>query len=91
MKETRIRERLIVEFGVQAFNIFNHTQFADPSNLTLAVNCPVVVCTTQGDTGNSFGLINTVNGHNNNNDNFFNDNVGTGFARQLQFTLRFKF
>jgi hypothetical protein len=93
LKETRLNERFIVEFAVQAFNIFNHTQFADPSNLMLAVNCPgpTVICTTQTDTSNGFGLINTINGHNNNNDSFFNDNVGTGLARQLQFMLRLKF
>jgi hypothetical protein len=44
---------------------------------------------TQGN-GN-FGQVNTINGHNNNNDNFFNDNVGTGLARQLQFMLRLRF
>jgi hypothetical protein len=92
MKETRITERLSLEFGVQAFNVFNHTQYADPSNLTLDFNCnnaAPFVCTTAG-TG-TFGQISTVNGHNNNNDNFFSDNVGTGLARQLQFMVRFKF
>ena len=92
MKETPLTERFSVEFGVQAFNIFNHTQFADPSNLTLDFNCNAAapfVCTTVG-SGN-FGQINTINGHNNNNDNFFNDNVGTGLARQLQFMLRLRF
>jgi hypothetical protein len=94
MKETRLTESLSMQFGVQAFNIFNHTQFADPSNLTLNFTCtqaPPVTCATQQDTSNSFGQINTVNGHNNNNDNFFSDNVGTGLARQLQFMVRFKF
>ena len=90
-KETRINERFSVEFGVQAFNIFNHTQFADPNNLTLDFNCqgPPTTCSTAG-TG-TFGQITSVNGYNINNDNFFSDNVGTGFARQLQFMLRFKF
>ncbi|MGA9890289.1 MAG: TonB-dependent receptor, partial [Candidatus Acidiferrales bacterium] len=92
VKETPLTERFSVEFGIQAFNIFNHTQFADPSNLTLDFNCTSSApfsCATAA-SGN-FGQINTINGHNNNNDNFFNDNVGTGLARQLQFMLRFRF
>lgn len=92
MKETKATERLLVQFGVEAFNIFNHPQFADPGNLTLDFNCTQAapfVCATAG-TG-TFGQISTINGHNNNNDNFFNDNVGTGLARQIQFMLRFKF
>jgi hypothetical protein len=92
MKETTLTERFSLQFGVQAFNIFNHTQFADPANLTLDFNCNQTapfVCTSAG--SGSFGQITTVNGHNNNNDNFFSDNVGTGYARQLQFVLRFKF
>jgi hypothetical protein len=92
VKETPLTERFTLEFGFQAFNIFNHTQFADPSNLTLDFNCTSAApftCATAG-SGN-FGQINTINGHNNNNDNFFNDNVGTGLARQLQFMLRLRF
>ena len=92
VKETSITERLSVEFGIQAFNIFNHTQFADPTNLTLDFNCnstaPFTCMTAWSGT---FGQINSINGHNNNNDTFFTDNVGTGLARQLQFVLRFKF
>jgi len=92
IKETPITERLSVEFGLQAFNIFNHTQFADPTNLTLDFNCNSAApfaCSTAG--SGTFGQINSINGHNNNNDTFFTDNVGTGLARQLQFMLRFKF
>jgi len=92
LKETRLTERLSVQFAVQAFNIFNHTQFADPSNLSLDMNCnnaAPFACSVGA--SSSFGAINTINGHNNNNDNFFNDNVGTGLSRQLQFMLRFKF
>jgi hypothetical protein len=95
IKETPITERFSLEFGIQVFNIFNHTQFADPSNLTLDFNCmpsppvPPITCATAG--SGTFGQINSINGHNNNNDTFFTDNVGTGLARQLQFMLRFKF
>ena len=96
MKETRLTERLSLQFGVQAFNIFNHTQFADPGDLTVSIACtgpgapPPNTCTASTNPG-SFGKINSINGHNNNNDTFFNDNVGTGLARQLQFMVRFKF
>jgi hypothetical protein len=92
IKETPITERFSLEFGIQVFNIFNHTQFADPTNLTLDFNCnssAPFACTTAG--SGTFGQINSINGHNNNNDTFFTDNVGTGLARQLQFMLRFKF
>src|SRR5262249_39766887 len=34
-KETKINERFTLVFAVQAFNIFNHAQLDDPSNLTL--------------------------------------------------------
>jgi hypothetical protein len=92
MKETRLTERFSMQFGVQAFNIFNHTQFADPGSLTLDFNCtsaPPFACSTAG--SGTFGQINTIAGHNNNNDNFFSDNVGTGLSRQLQFMVRIKF
>ena len=91
-KETKLTERFSMQFAVQAFNIFNHTQLADPGNLTLDFNCTQsapFVCSTAS--SGSFGQITSINGFNNNNDNFFSDNVGTGFARQIQFMLRFKF
>jgi hypothetical protein len=91
-KETKLTERFRLQFGVQFFNIFNHTQFADPSNLTLDFSCTgsaPITCMTAPSGG--FGQISTFNGHNNNNDNFFNDNVGTGLARQIQFMLRLQF
>ena len=34
-KETRLSERLSMEFAVQAFNVFNHIQLGDPGTLTL--------------------------------------------------------
>jgi hypothetical protein len=60
--------------------------------VTLDYNCtgaPPITCATSG--SGTFGQITSVNGYNINNDNFFSDNVGTGFARQLQFMLRLKF
>jgi hypothetical protein len=50
---------------------------------------PPITCATSG--SGTFGQITSVNGYNINNDTFFSDNVGTGFARQLQFMLRLKF
>jgi len=87
-KETRITERFTVEFAVQAFNIFNHTQLGDPGTLTLDYspgNAPVAggPVTNLADPGN-FGVVtNTVNG--------LGTNTGTGLPRQLQFMLRLKF
>lgn len=34
MKETKLTERFGLEFGVQTFNLFNHTQLGDPSVLS---------------------------------------------------------
>ena len=38
MKTTKVTERVSVEFGVQAFNIFNHVQLGDPNTNNLAFN-----------------------------------------------------
>jgi hypothetical protein len=94
MKETQLTERFALEFGVQVFNIFNHTQLGDPHNLQLDYvpnpNDPT------GDTfvtsgAKDFGVINTTNNFNNNNDNDASPNTGTGLPRQIQFMLRVKF
>ena len=85
-KETKITERFSVQFGVQAFNIFNHTQLGDPGNLTLDYSPGGVVGgrVTNLSVASDFGLItNSVNG--------LGTNTGTGLPRQLQFMLRFKF
>ena len=86
MKDTKLTERFSIEFGVQAFNVFNHTQLGDPGNLTLAFNPPSLGSPTPNNlsTPGDFGVItNTVNGN--------GTNTGTGLPRQLQFMLRFKF
>ena len=99
MKETKLTERVSLQFGVQVFNIFNHTQFGDPSTDNLAFN---YVQSTDG-AGNPIpnawvlqpvaatGLITTTNNFNNNNDNAVSPNTGTGLPRQIQFMLRFQF
>ena len=89
-KETKLTERVEMEFAVQAFNIFNHVQLADPGALNLIYD------PTQPATGNltpqaGFGVISSFVNFNNNNDNAASPNTGTGLPRQLQFMLRFKF
>ncbi len=88
-KETKLTERVGMEFAVQAFNIFNHVQLGDPSNFTL-VYAPGQTPSNLTATG-TFGLISTTNNFNNNNDNAASPNTGTGLPRQLQFMVRFKF
>jgi len=101
MKETKLSERYTLEFGVQAFNIFNHIQLGDPNgdNLTLDYNLAAVqpapggpIQTVQSlSPHGTLGLINTTNNFNNNNDNAASPNTGTGLPRQIQFMLRIKF
>ena len=99
MKETKLSELVSLQFGMQAFNIFNHTQLGDPGFDNLAFNYNVAAVQT----GASFqtvqsltpvgalGQIVTTNNFNNNNDNAASPNTGTGLPRQLQFMLRVKF
>jgi hypothetical protein len=92
-KETKITERFGLEFGVQAFNIFNHTQLGDPSKTTFDYNPPPLNSSQPGSLSppTNFGVISTNVNFNNNNDNKFSDNIGTGLARQLQLFVRLKF
>jgi hypothetical protein len=94
MKETQVTERFAIEFGVQAFNILNHVQLGDPHNLTLDYvpnpNDPSGA-TYITSPAKDFGVINTTNNFNNNNDNAASPNTGTGLPRQIQFMLRLKF
>ena len=88
-KETRLTERVAMQFAVQAFNIFNHTQLGDPGTLSLTYT-PGATPTNLSAPGN-FGIITTTVNFNNNNDNKASPNTGTGLPRQLQFMLRFLF
>jgi Carboxypeptidase regulatory-like domain/TonB dependent receptor-like, beta-barrel len=90
MKETKLTERFSLEFGIQAFNIFNHTQLGDPATLALDYD---PASSTSGflDPEKGFGVINGTVNFNNNNDNAASPNTGTGLPRQLQFMLRVKF
>jgi hypothetical protein len=99
MKETKLSERVSVQFGVQAFNIFNHVQLGDPNgdNLTLNYNVAGVQTGSTIQTVQSLspkgnlGQITTTNNFNNNNDNAASPNTGTGLPRQIQFMIRVKF
>ena len=65
MKDTKLTERFSIEFGVQAFNVFNHTQLGDPGNLTLDYNQPLPGSSTPNNLSipGDFALItNSVNG-----------------------------
>jgi hypothetical protein len=101
MKETKLTERVSMEFGVQAFNIFNHVQLGDPStdNLTLNYSAigiqptpggPIQTVQSLSPKGN-LGQITSTNNFNNNNDNAASPNTGTGLPRQIQLMLRFQF
>jgi hypothetical protein len=81
-KDTKLTERVAMQFAVQAFNIFNHVQLGDPGNLTLNYS-PAAGTNNLADSGNFASISSTVNG--------LGTNTGTGLARQLQFMLRFKF
>ncbi len=91
-KTTKLTERVAMEFGAQVFNIFNHTQYGDPSTDNLAFNYVQTGPSQWGITpvGN-LGQITTTNNFNNNNDNAASPNTGTGLPRQIQLMLRFSF
>jgi len=88
-----ITEHLTAQFGAQFFNIFNHTQLADPNNLVLDYGCsgasPNLVCSLTPEA--NFGVINTFVNKNFNSDKFFADNTGSGLPRQIQLYVRFQF
>jgi hypothetical protein len=89
-KETKLTERFSMEFAVQAFNIFNHAQLADPGVLQLLYDPTATTTGFLTDPG-QFGIISSFNNFNSNNDNKASPNTGTGLPRQLQFMLRIKF
>ncbi|HEY1422055.1 MAG TPA: carboxypeptidase-like regulatory domain-containing protein, partial [Candidatus Acidoferrum sp.] len=89
-KETKLTEKYSLQFGIQAFNIFNHTQLGDPNNLTLDYT-PTAGNPRQLTAKPDFGVITSTVNFNSNNDNVSSPNTGTGLPRQLQFMLRFKF
>jgi len=89
-KETKLTERTSLLFAVQAFNIFNHVQFADPNALNLVYD-PTASSTGFLTPQGGFGVIDTTVNFNINNDNAASPNTGTGLPRQLQFMVRVTF
>jgi len=78
-KEFRLREGTKISFGAEAYNLFNHPNFAVPSNtqspLTLGGNGDAVFADATGSLASNVGRIFTT--------------VGTG--RQIQLDARFTF
>ena len=88
----KLTERLGFEVTAQAFNVFNHDQYADPNNLSLNYNPPDAThpqgyVTVPG----GFGQITSIANFNANSDKFAVDNTGSGLPRQLQFAVRLIF
>jgi hypothetical protein len=89
-KETKLTERFSLQFGIQVFNVFNHTQLGDYSNLAFTFT-QTAVDSMGNPTGPfvfapvpNFSLItSSVNG--------LGTNTGNGLPRQLQLMARFKF
>ena len=88
-KETKLTERVELEFAVQAFNILNHVQLGDPGALTLTYDTTVPGSNLS--VPGNFGMISSTVNFNNNNDNAASPNTGTGLPRQIQFMLRLRF
>jgi hypothetical protein len=91
MKETKLTEKLSMTFGLQAFNVFNHTQLGDPNQLTLTYNDATPTTPASLVPKTNFGVITSTVNFNSNNDNVASPNTGTGLPRQLQFMLRFRY
>ena len=91
-RTVKLTERVGLEFIAQAFNVFNHDQYADPGNLSLTYNPPDAThpqgyLTVPG----GFGQITSIVNFNVNSDKFAVDNTGSGLPRQLQFAVRVTF
>jgi hypothetical protein len=91
MKETKLTERFALEFGVDAFNILNHTQLGDPNLLTINYGQATAGGPFTLQPTDQFAVINRTVNFNNNNDNAASPDTGTGLPRQIQFMLRLKF
>jgi hypothetical protein len=85
----KVTERFGFEISAQAFNVFNHDQYADPGILALTYNPPDA---THGQgyvtVPAGFGQITSIANFNNNSDKFVVDNTGSGLPRELQFAVR---
>jgi hypothetical protein len=83
-KKVRLAETMNFEFRTEVFNIFNHTNFANPSatlNNALSATFQPGQPFTQAAAGSTFGLLRSTVGR----------TVGLGSNRQIQFGFRFNF
>jgi hypothetical protein len=86
MKDFPIREKMKLQFRADLFNIFNHPNFGPPDGgLCTAVSGPPFTpdaeCTKNVNFGKVGGTIADTNG----------SQIGTGTARQAQFSLKLTF
>jgi len=83
-KRFRFNETMNIEFRTEFFNIFNHTNFANPSttlNNSLSASFQPGQPFTQALAGPTFGVLRSTVGR----------TVGLGTNRQIQFAFRFNF
>lgn len=90
-KKFNITERVNIELRGEAYNITNHTNFANPGNVRLGTGIgagPTTANTIQPGqpftaavAGNNFGVLNST----------VSNQIGLGTARQLQLALRLNF
>lgn len=89
-KKFRVGEGKNVEFRSELYNIFNHTNFANPGNLRLAAGLPAGpgssglqpgVAFAPGTAGGNFGVLTST----------VSNQIGIGTNRQVQLSLRLNF
>ncbi|MEO7540059.1 MAG: hypothetical protein ABIV21_08515, partial [Pyrinomonadaceae bacterium] len=83
-KRFRFTETMNMEFRTEIFNIFNQTNFANPSstlNNSLSANLQPGQAFSQATAGATFGVLRSTVGR----------TVGLGSNRQIQFAMRFNF
>ncbi|HEY7212374.1 MAG TPA: hypothetical protein VH477_19015, partial [Bryobacteraceae bacterium] len=89
-KKFRITEIVNVELRAEAYNIANHTNFANPGNVRLSPGIPTGPTATgiqpgqpftSSVAGGNFGVLNST----------VSNQIGLGTARQLQLALRINF
>jgi len=81
MKNFPIRENMKMQFRVDLFNIFNHPNFGQPDGGICTAVSATGGCTPNANFGRIGGTIADAN----------SNQIGTGTARQAQFSLKFNF
>jgi len=89
-KKFLVTEKTNVEFRAEIYNLFNHANFANPSNLRLQQIVPSGTgasglqpgqAFTTSTAGGNFGVLNST----------VSNQIGIGTNRQIQLALRFNF